>query len=152
MNKNIVLARPNLFIVNEMKRLMEDSSFTPVKINDLSELGRLKDKNISGVVISTSLNSPVGASYGEVINRVRNEFPNKPILLASMIDVDSSRKSIELNLKKDGLTGNLVSMAEASKNGDLLKESDDMLILEKSDITNSIKYPGTKKVIGEYFK
>ncbi len=148
--KNVILARPNLFIVNEMKRLMADCSFTPTAIRTVSDLERFDQKSVGGVVISTGLHSPIESTYAEVVKKSQKELPGKPILLASMIDFDHMKRSISLNFEKEGIDFELLSIQDADKKSSI-DRSRAFLVIQKSDITDESRYQVTRNVISRFF-
>ncbi|MFY0624753.1 MAG: hypothetical protein JXR07_00545 [Reichenbachiella sp.] len=150
MKKQIILARPNLFIVNEMKKLMNDCRFDPFRLTKKSELDTLNSENVSGFVISTSLHSPIEMGYIEMIEKLMDKHPDKPILLASMISAENTKKSINLNFEKNNLDCEVLSISDSNEGKNLDKKRQ-LLIIEKSDITNDDLYPTTKATVERFF-
>ena len=129
---------------------MSDCRFSPSSLSKIEQLESFDPSRVMGVVISTGLHSPVNASYTEVVMKSRMEFPNKPILLASMIDYENMKRSLTLNFAKEGIDFELLSIDEASSRNQLDSKKD-FVVIQKSDITDQNKYPVTKSVIEKFF-
>lgn len=59
MKKKILLARPNMFLVNEMKDFLTVCGYEPTPIENLSDLDQHNSLEIGGMVISTAIASTV---------------------------------------------------------------------------------------------
>ena len=70
--KKVLLARPSLFIVKDMRHLLVDSSYEPTPIKHLNELKLHNFAQIGGAVISTALNSEVAEDYAQVAKSIKD--------------------------------------------------------------------------------
>jgi hypothetical protein len=148
--KRILLARPNSFIVDEMKRLIADSGYTPTPINDLEELMQYDTAEIGGAVISTAFSSTVKEDYHEVVKAVIEKFTGIPVMLATLIDVEAIRKAIDLKFEAIGLDFEMHSMEMAGAKG-MLTPRKDMIIIQKNDIADEAVYARTLKTVKQFF-
>lgn len=149
-NKTVLLARPNLFIVKEMQKLMADCQFNPVKLETAEQLSGYSGVKLGGAVISTGLHSPVKKNFAEMVKLVHEQLPNTPILLASMIDFNSMKRSIELGLSQQGIDAQLLSIEDASKRTSIDTKKE-LVVIQKKDITDTAKYALTQKTVGRFF-
>ncbi len=124
----ILLARPNSFIVKHMRRLIEESGNTPLPITKTAELDGISASELRAIVISTSVSSVVEEGYFEVFEIVKERFPDIPVFLASLTEVDSVKRAFSQNARTKGLT--LQSIGEADNSPS--KES--VVVIRKSDL------------------
>lgn len=144
--KNVILARPNLFIVKEMKKLISDCGYTAGQVSSIQDMKNFHASSVGGIVISTGLSSTVQENYMETLVEAKKNFPEAPILLASMIKFELSKTSIEIELKKSGSHYKLLSMKEAAKRTSI-NHKEEIVLLEKSELTNQADYPMIKDTV-----
>ena len=149
--KRIILARPNSFIINDMKHLLSDGYYIPTPIDHLSKLNQYSVSEISGVVISTAINSTIEEGYDMTVKEVINKYKTVPILLASLISLDKIRKTIKLKFDKIGLDFDLLSIEDAMKKSSI-DPSKEIIVIEKQDIAYEYAFPKTLSIIKRYFK
>lgn len=144
MDNTILLARPNYFLVNDMKNFISENGFTPKPLQNLDELNALSMNQVKGVVISTAVSSNVDVSYMDVVNRVRAHKPGVPIVFATMVDYEMMRKSVLLNLEKsfsNPVVANINTYGQAVSS---TKAENVFLMLHKDEISN----PELRKIAG----
>lgn len=149
--KKILLARPNSFIVTEMKKFISACNYTATPIADVSEFNNYNPSEIGGIVISTALNSSIKEEYAEVVKLASERFNGIPILLASLIDFDRVNASVNYNLGKSDLQYDLLSISTAAEKT-FVNSKSDLIVIEKDDLVNADKYDTTLKTIRSYFK
>ena len=149
-SKNVILARPNTFILKSMKQLLKDCNCIPTPINRLSMLNEFNSNQVSGVVVSTAVISSVGEDLEVVIKAVAERYTGVPILMASMIGLDKIKDVIDLKLKKMDLDFTLISAKDAYESGPV-NPKNQIIVLEKKDISDEEKYPITLNKIRKYF-
>ncbi|MBW8302008.1 MAG: helix-turn-helix transcriptional regulator [Hydrogenophaga sp.] len=83
MSRQVLLARPHPFIVNEMKPWLEQGGYSvqrPDHVDDLASHARA----CVGAVISLAVSSSMAASAADVLKIVRQANPSLPILFAAL--------------------------------------------------------------------
>jgi hypothetical protein len=151
MSKEILIARPNAFIVKNMKGILDDCGKNPIVLADIEEMEKHKDANLCGVVISTAVTSSIAGSFEEVLSKVLTHFRDIPILLPTMLDLEKAKSSIYLTLSRIGVSHELVSVEEASKRA-VINSANTMIILKKEDMTESEIYGQSISVIKKFLK
>ncbi|MFY0689550.1 MAG: hypothetical protein JXQ90_20435 [Cyclobacteriaceae bacterium] len=148
--KKILLARPNKFIVDEMKGLLKDSNFLPVPISNLDEIHKFSKEEVGGVVVSTAVISSIKEDYEDVILDVTSAFPGIPVMLATLVEVELMKKSINIRLQKVGLDYHIRSITEVETKSSI-DPRHDLVIVHKDDIGNKEKYAHTLQVVKKHF-
>lgn len=150
MNKKVLLARPSLFIVNEMKPFIELTGYEPRPLRNLEILDKISQEQVAGTVISTAINSDVKESMEEVISRIRSRFPNMPVVLATLVDFEHLIKALRL---KESAFGNPVNFLDLQRaeNKLTLDSKREVLVLHKSDIDTDEKRKSAASVVKRFF-
>ena len=148
--KRILLARPNSFIVKSMKQLIEDAGYVPTPLDSLDQISDYNSGEIGGFVISTGVSSVVKASYSEAIVKAMSTHPDRPIMLASLIDPELVKNTVLRKFKDQALERKMLSISEGSEVG-RLEAQKHILILEKKDIVDENKFPGTLATVRKFF-
>ncbi len=148
--KRILLARPNSFIVKSMKKLIEDAGYIPTPLESLDQIAGYSASEIGGFVISTGVSSVVKASYSETIINAIATHPDRPILLASLIDPELVKSTVFRKFKDQSLERKMLSISEGSELN-RLSAQDHILILEKKDIVDEEKFPNTLATVRKFF-
>jgi hypothetical protein len=113
-------------------------------------LNEFNSNQVSGVVVSTAVISSVGEDLEVVIKAVAERYTGVPILMASMIGLDKIKDVIDLKLKKMDLDFTLISAKDAYESGPV-NPKNQIIVLEKKDISDEEKYPITLNKIRKYF-
>ncbi len=135
--KHVLLARPSSLIVNDMKKLMTATGMTPTPLKSLEHLVNYEESEIGGIVISTALSSPVKEKYWEVISKVIERFPSRPIFLASYASVKSTQITASARFKEFSIARNLTCLDMVD---DRFNSSQDVLILTQSEISDDSRF------------
>ncbi len=149
--KKVLLARPNSFIVKEMKRLVSDCGYLATPLGDLDELSEHDASEVGGVVISTALVSSVTADYGEVARVTLEKFPGVPVMLATLASYESIRPALELKFEQIGIDHELRSMSSAGAS-EQFSAAEEMLVIQKSDISDEHLYSSTRQTVNRFFR
>lgn len=148
--KKVLLARPSVFIVHEMKPFIELCAYEPRPLKNLSNLPNLPESEIAGAVISTAINSDVKESLFEVTIEVKKHFPSMPIVFATLVDFDHLKKSLELKFAEFSPKLEFLSLAQA-KIRPLLYPARHIIVLHKDDIDNDAKRREASQTIKRFF-
>ncbi len=149
MSREILVARPNAFILKNMKQLLHDCEKQPIVLQQFEELDDLKNAKFSGIVISTAVSSSLNASFESVLESVLKNFKGVPILLATLLDSEKAKRSLQLLLKKLESDHELVSVSEVIKNE--VSPRDKLLIIEKKNISDANSYNQVVDVVNKFF-
>lgn len=133
--KYVVLARPSSLIITDMKRLIGKMELDPRPISHITELHAFKANEVGAVVISTALSSTIKEKYWEVVKKVRELFPGKPIFLASFASISSTRITAGAHFERESLDIELSSVDEI--NTDDFDPNRQMLILTQRELENT---------------
>ena len=106
----VLLARPNPFIVDEMKGFLENCGYEPVPIKDLNELGGFPEDEVAGAVVSTTVISSVHESAEGVVEALRQRFPSIPVTFASMLAEEDIEDMLKHKLEKVSSSPNVLSV------------------------------------------
>ena len=148
--KKILIARPNVLIVEEMTRAIRDCGLEPVRISHIDEINNIKTAEIAGAVVSTAVNSAVAASFESVITALRTQHPGIPLLLATLIRADKATRLIDQQLKRQHLQYQLHILSECPE-GASFDATREMVILQKEDLTDDRKRVSTLQVMRSLF-
>ncbi len=133
-----------------MKKLISSSGFEANPLEDLSELTKINQNEVAGIVISTALSSTVKEKYWEVIKRSIALFPGKPIFLASYSTVRSTKITAGSHLKNLGTGYELLSIEEASKTS--FDPNSHLLILTQKEISDPVAFPSICELMKRVMK
>jgi len=147
--KKVLLARPSLFIVNDMRHLLVDSSYVPTPIKHINELQLHIFTQVGGAVISTALNSEVVEDYAQVAKALKDS--TIPIMLATLVPFENLVKALKIKFLNNGLTMNFYSIQDAARRL-ILNPNTDILVIHKDDITVQEMYAVTKKTVNNFFR
>lgn len=90
----VLLARPNDFIVDDMRAWISALGVEPVRLSTLAELALQPHEGLAGVIISAAVTSSVPASPGAVFEAVRKQFRSTPVMIAGMTSLGSARSGL----------------------------------------------------------
>lgn len=150
-NKKVLLARPSVFIVNDMRRLLTDLSFHPTPIKVLDEINLYQKSEVAGAVISTAIQSEVSEDYAQVAKALKQFDAGLPIMLATLVPFENLVKALKLKFESNGLSMNFYSIKEASKQL-TLNPTKDALVIHRDDITSESDYQITFKTVQKFFR
>lgn len=148
--KKVLLARPSFFIVNEMKAFINICNYDPVPLKNMDIIKTIPENALAGAVISMAINSDVKESLIEVAIILRNQYPNMPIMLATLVDFDMIKKSLGLKFADFPDKINFLDMTAAS-NKLILNTKNDILIINRSDIDTDQKRMTASRVVSKFF-
>ncbi len=133
-----------------MKKLISSSGFEANPIEDLSQLTKINQNEVAGIVISTALSSTVKEKYWEVIKRSIALFPDKPIFLASYATVRSTKITAGSHLKDLGNGYELLSIEEAR--AVTFDPNSHLLILTQKEISDPVAFPSICELMKRVMK
>mgnify|MGYP000861487032 CR=1 FL=1 len=148
--KKVLLARPSLFIVKDMRHLLVDSSYEPTPIKHLNELKLHNFAQIGGAVISTALNSEVAEDYAQVAKSIKDIDKSMPIMLATLVPFENLVKALNIKFSNNGMNMKFYSIQDASRK--MMNPTTDVLVIHKDDITSQEMYSLTKKTVNNFFR
>lgn len=148
--KKVLLARPSVFIVNEMKPFIEMADFEPRPLKDLATLPNLPGNEIAGTVISTAINSDVKESLLDVTLKVREHFPKMPLVFATLVEFEHLKKSLELKFADFPVDFEFLSL-QMAKIRPLLYPEKQVIVLHKDDIDSDSKRREAAQTIRRFF-
>ncbi|NCP84800.1 MAG: hypothetical protein GW809_02245 [Bacteroidetes bacterium] len=149
--KKVLLARPSLFIVNDMRHLLIDSSYVPTPIKHLNELQLQDFSKVGGAVISTALSSEVAEDYAQVAKAIKDIDISTPIMMATLVPFEHLIKALTIKFSTNGMNMNFYSIQIASRKLSL-NPTTDVLVIHKDDITSQEMYAITKKTFNNFFR
>jgi len=117
--KKALLARPSSLIVQNMRRFMTTLGFEPTRLSSASELSSYDSQDVACIVISTALTSTVKESYCQIVMKVKDIFPGKPIFIASFADIKRSKVIVNAKFRDATCNMTLLSMEEAWQLGEV---------------------------------
>lgn len=145
MARRVLLARPHLFIIEHMKPFLEGNGFAPEPITELHDLR--VDAGVSGIVISTAVNSDVKASWVEVFNLLRTQAPHVPIAMATMVPFGPMARAFQVQLP-NGLT----YVEPANLPPDVsLGTPETVLVLHRDAIHHGTEHPDADRAVAAHF-
>lgn len=148
MKTKVLLARPSSFIVTDMKRLMTDMGFQPNPITKLADVQNLPLQEFAGAVVSIQINSTIPEDYKQVIVEIKRVHPTMPILLASLVEFQDIAKGVKA--KFEGTAFQFYGMQEATRKM-TFDPKNDIIAIQKADITDETRYKNTISVLRRYF-
>ena len=149
--KKVLLARPSVFIVNDMKHLLTTLGVAPTPIKNVNEITTHPSTELAGAVISTALNSEVPEDYAQVAKALKDHDPNLPLLLATLVPFDNLVKALTIKFKNNGLDMDFLSMRAASRAGDI-NPALDVVVIHRDDITSTSNFETTVSTIRRFFR
>ncbi|WP_109833286.1 hypothetical protein [Reichenbachiella versicolor] len=127
-----------------MKKLISSANCDPIPLSSINQLSEFETESIAGIVISTALSSPVKNKYWEVLQNSIEQFPGKPIFLASFASVRSSKVTISAALKKNNIDFDVLSCEEVSHGFDTNKE---IVLLTQGEISDAEKFHRVSELV-----
>lgn len=143
MHKPILLARPNDFIITHMRGMIERLGSTPVSVKDLSEVDQFSGTEFDAVVISTSVGSIVKQSFQEVLSHIVVKFPDVPIFLATLTEVDIVKKWATKILRGIDVSRTFISVDEPHHS----TIGNEILIIRKENLIGESQLSKTISVV-----
>ena len=134
MNRKIILARPNQFIVKHMKHLVSDIGCDPMPLTSFQDINRVPNEIIAAFVISTSVTSVVQEGYIEVLHQVLTRYPDKPVFLAALGTIDHLKRVVDRKLDEWNQNRALGGIDEVGGKPTIL------LVIQKKDLVNAESY------------
>ena len=133
-SNKVILARPNPFIVEKMRGLLEMCGYTPAPIKDIHELEDMDPAEVVGAVVSTTVVSSVGESAVDVIAALRERFKGVPVLFASMVAEEAIEETLKRKLlKKVSDAPNVLSVKKGYMDQSL-GSADTFLVVSEGDL------------------
>lgn len=130
--KTIILARPSVYIVEEMKNLLSRNGYTPYVINDIEDI-KNSPASTKGVIISTAVTSGVG-TIDEIISSVRQSFPSVPMAFTTLQSFDTVVKLLDNKLKTSPTGPEFILADKDSVSNKYLGEINGYLVIRKQDL------------------
>lgn len=144
--KQILLARPNKFLVDRMVDFLERNNYETHQLSSLDQLPHVQSDNLHGIVISTGAISEVKENYVAVYNEVSKRFPDVPVAFTVTSNKLAVNESIKQNLLLKGLDVQLMSVAEASAEKEI--SSKIVLVIHEDDLLR----PSSNNAATHFFK
>lgn len=135
MNRKIILARPNQFIVEHMKHLVNDLGCDPMPITSFQDIQKLPKESIAAFVISTSVTSVVRKGYLDVLQEILTNYPDKPIFLATLGTIDQLKRVVDRKLEAWNINREMVGIDSISGSNHNV-----LLAIQKKDLVNEVSY------------
>lgn len=155
MTKTVLLARPHPFIAAEMWRFMEETGYTPHKLETMQNLSTLVG-SASGVVISLALSSGVGESAEDVYQQVRKISTRIPVLFAAMLPFEKVRSSLDRIVNQGrrpcDAQATVLGLDALSMAGSRLGRSGSQLYFSKEDLAAIERRTVAAKLIRQHFQ
>lgn len=148
----VLLARPSIFIVNEMGPFVESSGYKPHGIKNLAHMEKVPDDALGGAVISTAINSVVPESYEEVAVLMRRKYPTLPIALATLVDFKNIEKALRLKLcERNQIVEEFIDLGSISPTTQLdpVKQ---MLVIHKKHIDTDASRAKASRILKNFFR
>lgn len=132
----VLLARPHPFIAEHMKKFLTEHGYTPTPLHDLAELKNYKAEAIKGAIISTSVVSDIEGTYIDVLKAIRNEYPNVPVMLATLGKPSDMMGPISRSLKEISPDAELLEVAPNNTSAPGLGTTGTYVLLHKNCLTS----------------
>ncbi|WKT60399.1 hypothetical protein Q2E61_16035 [Microbulbifer thermotolerans] len=146
MMKNVLLARPHPFIVQEMKPLLEQCHYSVLKPDCFADIGA-QAKRSGAALISLAVVSSIDASVEKVVDSVLDINPKLPIIFAALLPFDVAATTIADLLDKKGINAQIVGVSNSDQYGSLERVDTPVLYLSKSDLTDQKRREITKQLL-----
>ncbi len=128
----VILARPNPFIVDQMKDFLQMCGYSPSPIKDLHDIENMPSEGVVGAVVSTTVVSSVGESAEDVIAALRKHFGNIPVIFASMVPEETIEETLKRKLSKVSDNPHVISVKKGFLDHSL-GEADTFLVVSQAD-------------------
>lgn len=132
----VLLARPHPFIAEHMKKFLTENGYTPTPLHDLVELKNYKAEGIKGAVISTSVVSDIEGTYIDVLKAIRDEYPNVPVMLATLGKPADMMGSISRSLREISADAELLEVATNNISAPGLGTTSTYVLIHKNCLTS----------------
>jgi|GEM_PF-5819760 hypothetical protein len=150
--RHVLLARPSIFIVNEMGPFVTQSGYNPRGIKNLAHLDKIPDDALGGAVISTAINSVVPEGYEEVVVLMRRKYPTLPIALATLVDFEHIYKALRLKLcERNNVVEDFIDIGNVSPTTQL-DPAKQMLVIHKKHIDTDINRAKASQILKNFFR
>ena len=137
--KLVLLALPHAFIVGEMRPLLVDAGYAPIRLDTLDQLANELGRPLQGAVISIALTSSVNADAATVFQLIRERAPKMSIVFAGMADFETMKgifaRSIKALVAAPVVKGPQPFRAAGARNRAL-----NFLVLRKEDLPAGASY------------
>lgn len=133
----VLLARPHPMIVTEMRRFLEENDYEPLPLSELLEKPREDPRAITGGVISTSLTSKVREPVEEVARRLREWYPDLPLVFATIGERQVMARALARKLRSAIGTLGVLDALEVRESDERLGRPDHVLLLHRDDLVVS---------------
>lgn len=133
--KKVLLARPNIMIIDHVKKLIAAAESEPMMISEFEDIFELPKSEVGLIVISTTVSSFIKKEYTEVLEACMKTFPNARIFLATLSNIDSIKKIISKVLV-DLDSSRLQSLDEEIAN----PKDNSIVLFHKSDLTDEQRF------------
>lgn len=134
----IVLARPHPKISEYMSTAIDSSGFKPYKVDSEDSFGNIDMTNVKGFVISTSILSSVKEKPVDLYIRLKNIYPNIPILFTTTGDKNTIGRVLSLSLKLHFKNSEII-FSDIENYKYLESKKIDFLLLSVNDFTSNHK-------------
>ncbi len=108
-----LLARPSALIVEKMKKLVKAVDATPLPIKNLDEINSQKADEVTAIVVSTALSSPVKETFTQVVDYCWKSVGKKPTFLATYADLRRTKIIAQSKFEAYGMEVTLLGLGEA---------------------------------------
>jgi hypothetical protein len=134
----IVLARPHPKISEYMSSSIIESGFNPYKIESEDSFHNIDISNVRGFVISTSITSSIKEKPVDLYIRLKNIYPDIPILFTTTGDKNTIGKVLSLSLKLH-LKNSEVLFSDIENYNYIESKKIDFLLLSINDFNSNHK-------------
>lgn len=136
MSRTILLARPHPFIVEEMRPFLEHSGYAVSKLDLAAADTDAVIRNSAGAVISLALVSSVNVSAEDVLMRLRKSAPDKPLLFAAMVALETLRNSLLRLAEQAGIQATLLNVSTEHERSPALGKPGTFLYVSRDDMAD----------------
>ena len=151
-NKYVVLARPHPFIAEHMKKILTEQGYTPVPIQQVTELEELAAQGtVVGAVISTSITSVSGESYVDDFRHLRDMYPDLRVMFATLAKPEDLLQPIARAISSDTLNANVLEINSANQQHPSIGARDTFLLLHEDCVAKPESIRMTAAMVGRHF-
>lgn len=131
----VLLARPHPMIVTEMRSFLDENGYEPLPLSNLAERPETQGRPIAAGVISTSLTSQVREPVEEVALRLREWYPDLPLVIATIAERQMIARAVARKLCDAVGTVAVLDVLEVSPADARLGSPEHVLLLHRSDLS-----------------
>lgn len=149
-DRRVLLARPHPFIVAGMKGLLQKLGYTAAPLASLDALDGVDADGLCGAVISTSVTAAEPAE--EVLRAVRRLSRDVPVVIATLLDFDMTRRKLEAAFTPLVPSPLFVPVAQATRSHHSLGKENLFVVVHKTDLDDPTRAALTGQVIAGHFR